>query len=330
MALFSLMIGLGILASYCLGALLYWRLVSVVPPLLYLLQLLLLWRVPESPLWLLSHRGPEHCTQSLQWLRYLQSHTTNTYLGLSRGQEDVSQEVSQIQEAKEQQSHGLTMTEAIRNLARPDVRKPFLLIMTNCCLLLLCGPVLIIFYSVEILQDTAESIDEYLSSIIVASIRVMGGFLGIFLVQRLPRVRLSMVMMCLMSVCMAVLGTVLYLKTLSDSPTSPLLDVVPLVSVTVYMFCYGAGPGPLQWVFLGELLPREYKVLSGIITCLATLAVFIITKTFPTLLATLSPHGTYWLFAAVCLTTNLFYYFLMPETRGKSAGEIKQIFLKTD
>ena len=69
MALFSLMIGLGILASYCLGALLYWRLVSVVPPLLYLLQLLLLWRVPESPLWLLSHRGPEHCTQSLQWLR---------------------------------------------------------------------------------------------------------------------------------------------------------------------------------------------------------------------------------------------------------------------
>ena len=82
-----------------------------------------------------------------------------------------------------------------------------------------------------------------------------------------------MVMMTLMSLCMAVLGTALYLKTISV--TSPVLDVATVISVTVYMFCFGAGAGPLLWVFLGELLPREYKVLSGLAVSLGCVIIFI-------------------------------------------------------
>ena len=218
------------------------------------------------------------------------------------------------------------MTEAIRNLSRPDVRTPFILITVNFYLVMLSGPFAIIFYSVEIFQKTGANIDKYLASIIVATIRVTGGVLGVFLIQKLPRVRLSMAIMTLMSLSMAVLGATLYLKTLSVN--TALLDAVAVISVTFYMFCFGAGAGPLQWVFLGELLPREYKVLSGVITSLATTAVFIVTKVFPTLLDTLSPHGTYWLFAAISLASNIFYFFFMPETRGKTALEIKQMFLK--
>ena len=69
MSLYGLMIGLGILAIYCLGAVLYWRFVSTIPPLLFLIFFATLWRVPESPLWLLSHRGTEDCRKALQWLR---------------------------------------------------------------------------------------------------------------------------------------------------------------------------------------------------------------------------------------------------------------------
>ena len=218
------------------------------------------------------------------------------------------------------------MTEAIRNLRRPDVRTPFLLITANFFFVMLSGPFAIVFYSVEIFQNTGVGIDKYLASIIVSSIRVVGGMIGIFLVQRLPRVRLSMVMMSLMSLSMAVLGTALYVKTLSV--TSPLLDVATVASVTAYMFCFAAGAAPLQFVYLGELLPREYKVLSGLIISLANCAIFILTKIFPTLLTTLSQHGTYWLFAAISLSSNIFYYFFMPETRGKTALEIKQMFSK--
>ena len=247
-------------------------------------------------------------------------------LSLIRATEEVSEEISQIQETKEQQDHGLTMTEAFRNLSRPDVRTPFILITINMCLLTFSGPDAIIFYSEDIFESTVVSIDKYLASIIVAAIQVTGGVLGIFLIQKLPRVRLAMVSMTLMSASMAVLGGVLYVKR--DSAYSPVLDVVPLFSLTFYMLCLGAASGPLVWVFLGELLPREYKVLAGVNVSLFNITDFIVTKTFPSLLATLSPPGTYWLFAAVSLASNIFYFFFMPETRGKTALEVKQLFSK--
>ena len=214
------------------------------------------------------------------------------------------------------------MTEALRNLSRPDVRTPFLLITVNFYLVMLSGPFAIIFYSVQIFQSAGGGLDQHLAAIIVATIRVLGGIVGIFLVQKLPRVGLSMATMTLMSVSMAVLGGSLYTKA-----TGPVVDLLPLISVGTFMFSFAAGAAPLQFVFLGELLPREYKVLSGLVMFLCTTAIFLVTKIFPFLLTSLSPPGTYWSFAAVSLASNVFYFFVMPETRGKTALEIKQMFL---
>ena len=88
------------------------------------------------------------------------------------------------------------------------------------------------------------------------------------------------------------------------------------------------GSAPLTWVFVGELLPPEYKVLSGIITCFAAASIFGTTKLFPTLLDLMSGYGTYWLFASVALSANILYYFFIPETKGKTMLEVKQGFEK--
>merc|ERR1712020_656108 len=112
------------------------------------------------------------CREVLQWLR---------------GTKNVGEEISQIQAVKEQQRHGLTMMEAIKNLSRPDVRKPFILIAFNMFIVAFSGPLAIIYYSVGIFENTGVSLDKYLASIIVAAILVIGGIFGTFLVQRLPR-----------------------------------------------------------------------------------------------------------------------------------------------
>ena len=74
LALLDLSFYLGVLITCCLGSLLHWRIVALIPPLLYLLLFLSLWRIPESPLWLLSHRGKEQCRDALVWLRYVTVH----------------------------------------------------------------------------------------------------------------------------------------------------------------------------------------------------------------------------------------------------------------
>jgi len=223
LSLLALMLGLGILASYCLGAVLYWRFVAIIPPIIYLLLVLALWRNPESPLWLLSHRGTEDCREALEWLRATQ---------------DVGEEIGQIQKTKEQQDHGLTMTEAFRNVfSRADVRTPFLLVITHNSLLMFSGPVAIIFYAVEVLQSEEGGLDEHLASIIVGLVIVIGGILGIFAVQKLPRVRLAMISMTLMSICLAVLGGSLYTRSLSPQ----LQNIIKVTSVTVFTFVCNSG-----------------------------------------------------------------------------------------
>ena len=122
-------------------------------------------------------------------------------------------------------------------------------------LIMMSGTPIIVFYSVSIFQEAGAGINKHLASILVASINVIGGIVGIFLVQKLPRVKLNMVATSLMSVCVAALGTALYLKdSLPDS--AHLLDWVAVVAVVLYMFSFGSGreKRPLSRLYLLTLL----------------------------------------------------------------------------
>ena len=69
LTLFGLMLGFGVFICYCLGAGLYWRYVSSIPPVLYIFLAAGLFLIPESPIWLLGHRGEEEALDALLWLR---------------------------------------------------------------------------------------------------------------------------------------------------------------------------------------------------------------------------------------------------------------------
>lgn len=312
LSLYILMFGIGILLSYCMGAVLYWRYSAAIPCLLYLFLFIGLFRIPESPIWLLGHKGREDARKALQWLR---------------NSDHIEEELEDLEKLMEDQGKGLSTKEALKNLSRYDIRTPFLLITANFWIVMFSGPAIVVFYSVEIFQNTGTGINHYLASVLVGSINVFGGIIGMFLIQKFPRVKLNMFMMTAMAVMMATLGTAVYFKD-NGYEDSSALDITQVLAVVVYMFCFGAGTGPLLMVYLGELLPSEYKVLSGIINSLANVPIFVLTLIFPTLKELLTPAVTYWIFAFFGLISNIFYFFFMPETRGKTPLEIKEIFLK--
>ena len=229
LSMFGLMVQLGVLLCYSLGAGLYWRWLALIPSILYLLNFLVLFRVPESPLWLLGHR-PHQAAAALRWLRQT---------------EDVSQELEELQQTMENQSKALTTGQALRNLSRPDIWKPFLLIITNILFAQFSGPYIIVFYAVEIFQSTGVNLNNHLAAMLIASIAVLGGFVSIFLIQRFPRVRLNMTMMTLMAVALTTMGLAVYLK--SDYPAqSSVFDIIQVLAVTTVMFGYGAGKSGLK------------------------------------------------------------------------------------
>ena len=69
LSLYALMVGVGILVSYSLGAVLYWRYVALIAPVLYFIMGCLLFLTPESPIWLLGHQGEQDAVLALKWLR---------------------------------------------------------------------------------------------------------------------------------------------------------------------------------------------------------------------------------------------------------------------
>lgn len=311
LAMTTLMGSVGITLVYSLGAVLNWRIVAAVPPVLILGLLATLSLLPESPIWLLGHRGREAAGEALQWLR---------------GTKDVGEELEELANLQETQEKGLGLRDAILNLSKPSVHRPVLLVAANFLLVMMTGPYAVVYYAVQVFQDAGVDVDAHVAAILIAVIRILGGVSAILLIHRLPRRLVASVSVGSMSVSMAVLGTVLYLKSTGES--SPLLRGLPIACVIMYMFSFCAGVGPLQWVWQGELMPPEYKVLSGLVVAFWSLVVFVVTKVFPSLLLCLEPHGTYWVFSGICALCLIFYLTVMPETKGMSARQIQIMFGK--
>lgn len=80
-----------------------------------------------------------------------------------------------MKELKEKKDHGLTMTDALKNLSKREIRTPFTLIMFNFLFGTFSGPNVIVFYAVEIFNDVGVSTSGYLAAIITAASRVLGG-----------------------------------------------------------------------------------------------------------------------------------------------------------
>ena len=142
---------------------------------------------------------------------------------------------------REKQMHGLTMIEAIKNLSRYEIRTPFIISTCIFISVMFSGPFAIIFYAVDIFKKAGVTTNEHLAAIITALVRIGGGILGIFLIQRFPRVKLAMVSLTIMSVCMVGLGTIIHLKHQEVGEEMRVLNNLPILLVTVYMFSYGAG-----------------------------------------------------------------------------------------
>ena len=158
---------------------------------------------------------------------------------LLRYKSDVQEELMTLNAAKEKKDHGLTFTDALKNLSRYDIRTPFLL--SICCSLsvMFSGPFAIIFYAVEIFQEAGTGVDQYLAAIITAICRLLGGVMALFLIQKLPRITHIMLTMSIMGLSMITLGITIYFKeSLGDSP---LVTVIPIICVSLYLFAFGAG-----------------------------------------------------------------------------------------
>ena len=178
------------------------------------------------------------------------------------------------------------------------------------------GIMAILYYGNNIFIDAGYKGNVGVPSVILAIIRCLACLATSFLAER-PGFMMAI----------GCIGTGLhfYFSTHLDWQS----DWLPFVSLIVYIAFDSVGWGCLPWVYLGEVLEHRIKGI-GVTICMFTryIGMFLITRFFLVLLDSITPYGTFFIFAGISLLGSLFAILFVPETKGITVEEVQLIIRK--
>ncbi|XP_010905472.3 polyol transporter 5 [Elaeis guineensis] len=104
---------------------------------------------------------------------------------------------------------------------------------------------------------------------------------------------------------------------------------ISISTVLTFVGSFSIGLGPIAWVYTSEIFPLRLRA-QGVSLGTATNRVMsgVITMTFISLYKAITIAGSFFLYAGIAAVGWLFFYFFLPETRGRSLEEMEVIFGK--
>ncbi|XP_055320158.1 facilitated trehalose transporter Tret1-like [Sitodiplosis mosellana] len=308
----SIFMSLAILIAYIIGSLVKWDILAWYCTVMSVVFGMLLFTMPESPVWLRSKKRLKEAEQSEKWLK-LTPHTPAT-------NEKTEMEMSHtekpaIDDNKSKKSIYLT---------RPIVM-PLIIGLSLLVLQQISGIDAIIFFTVEIFRESGSSINSHLATIMVGLVQLVSNIAVLFVVDKSGRKPLLMISAIIMSISMAGMGTAFYLKQQGTESVGWL----PLTSLVIYMVGFSVGFGCIPFLLLGELFPVEQRsVLSSIAGSFNLGVMFLVIKTYHYLEHIITTAGTFYMYSVFCALAFIFVIFVVPETKGKDLDDIAKLFVK--
>lgn len=183
------------------------------------------------------------------------------------------------------------------------------------------GTNVIFNYAQEIFQSAGYSIGDVLFNIVVTGItNVIFTFVAIYTVERLGRRKLMLIGALGLAIVYLTLGTCYFMEIKGS---------FMVMLVVLAIACYAMTLGPVAWVLIAELFPSRVRAVA-VATC--TFALWVgsttLTYTFPLMNNSLGSYGTFWIYALICAVSFIYFFRVLPETKGKSIEDIEKEFSK--
>ncbi|XP_061341730.1 probable polyol transporter 6 [Gastrolobium bilobum] len=331
---FSITFGLllGYLSNYFFAKLtlkLGWRMMLALPTIPSIVLLILMLKLVESPRWLvmqgrvgearkvllLVSNTKEEAEQRLKEIK--------TVVGID---ENCTQDIVHVH--KKTSSGGGALKELLCK-PTPTVRRILISAIGVHLFLQIGGIAGVLLYSPRIFERTGMN-DK--SKILLATVglgvsKTIFTFISTFLLDRVGRRILLLVSSGGMVVTMLGLGVCL---TIVEHSKEKLVWAISFTIINAYFLVafLSIGVAPVTWVYSSEILPLRLRA-QGLAVCVAVnriTNVAVITS-FISIYKMITMGGTFFLFAGINALGWWFYYFL-PETKGRSLEDMETIFGK--
>ncbi len=265
--------------------------------------------IPESPRWLLVKQQDEKASTIFSRI-------------FAKG-EDV---VSQITETKRILAESSRESSDWKVLLQPGFCKAVLIGSAIAILGQFMGVNAVLYYGPTIFESSGlSSGDSLFYQVLIGTVNMLTTVLALLIIDKVGRKKLVYVGVSGMIASLILIGVYFTFTTAWG-----LSSIFLLVCFLAYIFFTAGSISAVIFVFLSEMYPTKVRGLAMSVATLSLwIGTYLIGQLTPWMLENLTPSGTFFLFAGMCIPYMLIVWKLMPETAGKSLEEIERYWLKT-
>ncbi|CAG9875102.1 sugar porter family MFS transporter [Bacteroides ovatus] len=285
-----------------------WRGMLGMETLPAILFFIIIFFIPESPRWLIV-RGKESKAVDI----------------LEKIYNSITEAKSQLKETKS------VLTSETRSewslLMKPGIFKAVIIGVCIAILGQFMGVNAVLYYGPSIFENAGLSGgDSLFYQVLVGLVNTLTTILALVIIDKVGRKKLVYYGVSGMVVSLILIG--LYFLFGDSLGVSSLFL---LVFFLFYVFCCAVSICAVVFVLLSEMYPTKVRGLAMSIAGFALwIGTYLIGQLTPWMLQNLTPAGTFFLFALMCVPYMLIVWKLVPETTGKSLEEIERYWTRSE
>ena len=285
-----------------------WRGMLGMETLPAILFFIIIFFIPESPRWLIV-RGKELKAVNI----------------LEKIYNSITEAKSQLNETKS------VLTSETKSewslLMKPGIFKAVIIGVCIAILGQFMGVNAVLYYGPSIFENAGLSGgDSLFYQVLVGLVNTLTTVLALVIIDKVGRKKLVYYGVSGMVVSLILIG--LYFLFGDSLGVSSLFL---LVFFLFYVFCCAVSICAVVFVLLSEMYPTKVRGLAMSIAGFALwIGTYLIGQLTPWMLQNLTPAGTFFLFALMCVPYMLIVWKLVPETTGKSLEEIERYWNRSE
>ncbi|MBD5214026.1 MAG: sugar porter family MFS transporter [Bacteroidales bacterium] len=279
--------------------------VGVVPSLIFLICVLFL---PESPRWLV-----------------LKGRTQRAEGILGRIYTNLSEIKHQIRETLDVAANSTSVGYAA--LWKPGIRRAVIIGVCIAMLGQFMGVNAVLYYGPTIFKDAGIAQDNaFLYQVLIGAANTITTIVAMFIIDRVGRKALIYYGVSGMIIALLAIAAYFQWGTALEISSAWLLAFF-----IIYIVCCAGSICAIIFVILSEMYPLAVRGVAMSVAGIALwIATFLVGQLTPWMLSTLTPQGTFLIFAFCCIPYVWIMWKQVPDTTGKSLEEIEAYWLKDD